>query len=342
MKIAIILPSLRNVGPVKVALNIIESLIKKSDIELTVFYIKNSIELIFPCEVKKLSIRNIFSLYKYDVIHSHMLRPDVITSLLPFFHGKKISTIHNIVDDDLYFTHGKFISKLFSIIWVNRWKKFDNIVVLSKTALEFYVKKGLPSEKLSIIYNGMPDCLNSLNINKSDENKILEFSKNKKIIGSMCLFNKRKGLDQIITALPLLENYCLILIGDGPIKNELLELARIHDVSDRVLFLGYRENAKCYLNIFDIYAMPSRSEGFSLALIEAASAAMPIVCSNIDVFKEAFEPDEVSFFELDNINSFIEEVSHLPKTKGLMAREKYLKEYTVPIMANKYFSLYNK
>ena len=75
----------------------------------------------------------------------------------------------------------------------------------------------------------------------------------------------------IIQALQELPQTKFCIIGDGKIKNDLIQLSVKLKVSDRVLFLGYKKDAYKYLPYFDVYAIPSHSEGFPLAMLEAAA-----------------------------------------------------------------------
>ncbi|MFQ2414362.1 glycosyltransferase family 4 protein [Aeromonas caviae] len=342
MKVAIIIPSLKNVGPVKVAFDLVSSLFR--EIDFTVFYIKESSGFEFPCNTQKLTWRNILSLYDYDVIHSHMLRPDFITAALPFFRGKKITTIHNMVEEDVFFTHGRLISYIVSPIWITIWKRFDRLVVLTDVARNYYFNFGLLNNKLHVINNGVATSIVPVDIPNEDQNIIDDFSNEKKILGSVCLFNHRKGLDQVIRTLPILKDFCFVVIGDGPIKDELNELAESLGVSDRFLMIGFREYAKKYIELFDIYMMPSRSEGFGLAMVEAISVKKPVVCSNIDVFKSMFSENEVSYFNLEDTSSLISAIYNAVEhsdTYSNNAYSKFLQCYTTDIMAKKYFEVYS-
>lgn len=342
MKVAIVVPSLKIVGPVKVAFDLVSSL--SNEIDFTVFYIKESSGFDFPCSTKKLTWRNILSLYNFDVIHSHMLRPDLITAALPFFRGKKIATIHNMVKEDVLFTHGNFISSLITPIWVTIWKRFERLIVLTDVARNYYLNLGLSNYKLHVINNGVVMSNKNVCIPQEDKKLIDDFSKGKKILGSVCLFNHRKGLDQVIRVLPMLKDFCFVVVGDGPIKNELVELAESLGVSDRFLILGFRENAKKYIESFDIYMMPSRSEGFGLAMVEAVSVKKAVVCSNIDVFKSMFSESEVSYFHLEDMSSLITAITNAVAHSvaySSNAYSKYLQFYTADIMANKYYDVYN-
>jgi glycosyltransferase involved in cell wall biosynthesis len=114
-------------------------------------------------------------------------------------------------------------------------------------------------------------------------------------------------------------------------------------ISDRCLFCGFRSNASVYLRYFDIFVMPSRSEGFGLALIEAIQQKIPVICSDISVFKELFSDNEVTFFELGDQGSLADAIKTVTETghnKAELAYAKYLNHYTSSIMAKNYYELY--
>ncbi|MBO1550549.1 glycosyltransferase family 4 protein [Yersinia pseudotuberculosis] len=348
MKIAMITPSLRNVGPVKVALDIITELVDGDsalDISFTVFYLDEKVEVSFPCQQVKLTWRNILELYDYDVIHSHMLRPDLLNSLLPFYKGMKISTIHNIVKTDLLFSHGKTVSFLFSNVWKLIWKGIHKKVVLTNYAKKYYSNEmSIPLDEITVINNGVkkiekPDSFSG------DLAEKIGFFKEKKyiVLGSVALFNDRKGLEQVIKLLVKKTDYAYVIIGDGPSKNYLKKLAEECEVSNRVFFSGFMHNGKDYIYMLDCYMMPSREEGFPLALTEAISTNVVTVCSDIPVFKEILDEASTSYFALDDINSLSLAVERSISNRVALsasAYKKYCLEYTREIMAKKYVELY--
>jgi glycosyltransferase involved in cell wall biosynthesis len=343
VKLAIIVPSLRNVGPVRVAYDLVCALVHKPDFEVTVFYLDENVELEFPCEVKKLRLDTLLSLYSFDLIHSHMIKPDFINAFLPFFNGKKVSTIHNMVEADLYYSHGIILSKIISKLWLVLWKRLDKRVVLSDVAINYYAELGLNSNKNIRIYNGVAGEKVVLTKQDSNWERIIDLKKQYSVLGTISLFNHRKGLDQVIKALPYMENCVFVVIGDGPIKNELQSLACELGVEDRVLFLGFLHNARAYLSAFDIYMMPSREEGFCLALLDAIVARVPTVCSDIPVFLESFEPDEVSFFKLEDIDSLVNAVALFdndPVSFSQKAKLRFDNNYTQAQMVDNYLELF--
>lgn len=73
----------------------------------------------------------------------------------------------------------------------------------------------------------------------------------------------------------------LIIIGDGKLRDELQQKARILGISSRVIFSGYREDARALLRGLDIFVFPSLAEGLGVALIEAMASGLPVIASDV-------------------------------------------------------------
>src|SRR6185503_10033840 len=69
----------------------------------------------------------------------------------------------------------------------------------------------------------------------------------------------------------------LIIVGDGPLKKYLVQLAKDLKIDDKVKFLGFREDIPQILAAIDIFVLPSTMEGISLTLLEAMAAGKPVV-----------------------------------------------------------------
>lgn len=73
----------------------------------------------------------------------------------------------------------------------------------------------------------------------------------------------------------------LVLLGEGPLASALRERAQALGVGDRVLLPGARDDVDALLPGFDVFALPSLTEGLSIALLEACAAGLAIVASNV-------------------------------------------------------------
>jgi glycosyltransferase involved in cell wall biosynthesis/ribosomal protein S18 acetylase RimI-like enzyme len=107
-----------------------------------------------------------------------------------------------------------------------------------------------------------------------------------------------KGVQYLIEAAALLprgeRRYRLVIAGDGPARPYLERLARDRGVCDTVTFLGFREDVGALLAAADLVALPSLREGLSISMLEAMSAAKPIIASSIGSHREVAAKAEMA------------------------------------------------
>lgn len=114
------------------------------------------------------------------------------------------------------------------------------------------------------------------------------------VIGSVGRMTSEKNQIHLVNIMPELlkkrEDCFLLLIGAGSEMESIKEYAVQLGVSEHVLFLGSQQNVYEWLNVFDVFVMPSLYEGFPIAAIEAASNGLPLVLSDTIT-------DELTFLE---------------------------------------------
>lgn len=345
MKVAIIVSRIDQLGPVKVIQNLVNELSRIDGLIIKVFYLDKNVDqhINMDVPVERLERRN-FCFAEYDIIHTNGIRPD----LFAYLNRKKIryhiSTIHNFVFEDLEFTYNRLISFLFGNIWLILWRKADKLVCVSK-AIRTYYAKWYSLSKLVVMYNGIAETDCTFQPDYEIIRSIDKYrSKGLKVLVSVGNLTKRKGIDQILHLVTENKGLAFMIIGDGKELPNLVQLSKKLNITDRCIFCGFQINAVNYLKHFDFFIMPSRSEGFGLALIEAVQQKIPVICSDIEVFKELFNPDEVTFIKLDDKASFassLRTAMETGKAKVKMAYSRYLNNYTDNLMAKQYYKLYN-
>ncbi len=104
---------------------------------------------------------------------------------------------------------------------------------------------------------------------------------------------RMKGIDEVIEAIPkLLPNHpqlTYVVMGEGTDRGRLEAKARSLGIADNVVFTGRveeREKAEHY-RLVDVFAMPSRGEGFGFVFLEALACGVPVVAGNDDGGREA-------------------------------------------------------
>ena len=93
-----------------------------------------------------------------------------------------------------------------------------------------------------------------------------------------------KNLGLLIRSIPLCRQRpkCVMLVGDGPQRDELQALCRREGVDDIVAFVGVRADVRPYLHAADVFAFPSCFESFGLSLVEAMACGLPSVVLRSD------------------------------------------------------------
>ncbi len=129
-------------------------------------------------------------------------------------------------------------------------------------------------------YAGLADTADRAEIRRE-----LDLPSEAVVIGCVGLLWQAKGQEYLIRALRDIRSgerpVVLLLVGSGSDEQALRACAKETGVSERVRFLGWRSDVPRLLQALDLYVQPSLSEGFGLAVVEAAAAGLPIVASRV-------------------------------------------------------------
>jgi glycosyltransferase involved in cell wall biosynthesis len=231
-----------------------------------------------------------------DIIHSSLWSANIM--------GRLVSKIFNIpiicdIHGDVFF-QGKFRNLLEKMtILIPK-----NIVVVSKSvkkALEDNIiskiknpkKRELLKSKISLIQNGVDvDFLINKQKNEQTLRQDLGFCDDDFIVGSVGRLEEIKSYDVLIKAFSLFlseitsnkENFRkpkLCLVGDGSQKNKLVRLANDLGINSHVKFVGWQSDTYKFYSIFDCFVLSSKSEGLSIALLEALSFGLPLISTHL-------------------------------------------------------------
>ena len=119
------------------------------------------------------------------------------------------------------------------------------------------------------------------------------------VIGTVGRLAVVKRQDRILTALSELTarypNSHVILVGDGPERSRLEELAIALGIANRVHFTGYQSHPASFLRAMDVFALTSQSEGLPISLLEAWAARLPVVCTSVGGIPDVIVDGENGF-----------------------------------------------
>jgi glycosyltransferase involved in cell wall biosynthesis len=344
LKIAYIVPSLIQRGPIIFTNNIINGLLDDPSVQMEVFYLRNEQGLHFGVPSHLLTLKNFHRLFEFDILHSTQFIPDLLVALLPIARKRKVSGMLNFLEEDLGYRYSKAIVWPVSKVYFWALRRFKGIIYYSKTMNDYYHPKLNNLNAITIdpgIADPEPGTIDPEDLPLFDELRARKL----KIIGTVCMINKRKGLDQVVRSLEIMPDCAFVVVGEGAEGNFLNTLAVDLGVKDRFHIIGFRDKSYRYNTQFDVYAMVSRSEGFGLALLEAMRSGIPVVCSRLPVYSESMGENDIAFFEVDDIPDLVSTIRKVLKapTPWIEATQDiFNKRFSSAVMCRHHLDYYQK
>ena len=171
------------------------------------------------------------------------------------------------------------------------------------------------------------------------------------VLGTVARLEPPKGVDILLEAVGILHQRGMdvrcVIVGEGSCRQELEAQARALGISDVVRFAGARRDIPLILSLLDIFVLPSRFEGLSLALLEAMAAARPVVATavsgSVEVIRDGENGVLVPREDPAMMAEAIRQLAVTPERAqqmGEQARADVLRHFTVDVVARQYEALY--
>jgi glycosyltransferase involved in cell wall biosynthesis len=198
------------------------------------------------------------------------------------------------------------------------------------------------SDKITVIHNGMP--LNKVlrNERKIDSNAPFRLI-------TIARFEKQKDYQTLFESLSKLErdDWELSCVGDGPMLEEMKALCFSLGISEKIQFLGRRTDVPTLLAASDGFLLSSFWEGFPRSILEAMSASLPVIATNVAGVVESVLDGETGYtVPVKDSKIFSHRIGLLLNDReqahkmGLRGNENFLRQFTFDIMSEKYFQIY--
>lgn len=172
-----------------------------------------------------------------------------------------------------------------------------------KAGAWFYNKKIINSNKYFFIHNAIDVKKFSFsNIERKKMRKVLNINNDTFVIGHVGRFVPQKNHSFLIDIFnevnKINSNSILLLIGQGPLVNEIKEKVEKYSLTEKVFFLGQRRDLDKLYQIFDVFVLPSIYEGLPLVGVEAQASGLPCVFSS-SITEEVKINDNVEYVSLE-------------------------------------------
>jgi glycosyltransferase involved in cell wall biosynthesis len=217
-----------------------------------------------------------------DVVHAHNLVPNYYCAIAMRAAWRTPALVGTCHDMGTRLFDPRLRNRYrWSVPYTQRFAMVADLVYAN------YVNRGLiPAERSQVIYNGIPvDRYLRGAGPRALARQRLNLPTDALVIGAVGRLVALKNHASLLHALPLLcadfPQLRLVLVGSGEMDAELKSIALASGITNRVVFTGERPDVAALLAAFDVFALPSITEGMSIALLEACAAALPIVATRV-------------------------------------------------------------
>lgn len=249
----------------------------------------------------------LFNKLKPYVVHGNTPKAGLLSMMAAWICG---------VPKRIYFIHG---------LRYEGAEGFKRILLLNMERLTCYfanevftvsygVKDKLKSDKITdkkIQINGN-GSINGINANaflpdveqKQKYHLEQQLPENTIIFGFVGRIVRDKGINELVEAFLMLlqkhKNTKLLLVGDYEEELDPIDIAtkRAIEDNDKIILTGWQKDIRPYLNLMDIFVLPSYREGFGISIMEAAAMNIPAICSNIsgcnEIIKDGYNGKLIS------------------------------------------------
>ena len=287
-------------------------------------------------------------------------KPDIVHSrnwgAIEAVVAAKLARVPRVIHSE----HGRDINTMHGDPWRRRvFRRFcyglaDEVFAVSRELREHYARQlGLAPAKISVIPNGVD--LNRFHPDASTRSRLrtqLDAGENEVVVGTVGRLDPVKdhasllaAAEQVITAgMPVR----IVIVGDGPGKDQLQSaIEKSAVLRGRVTLAGESGKPEEWLNSFDVFTLPSLSEGMSNTVLEAMATELPCVVTAVGANPDLVESDKTGFlFEPRDFRALAGRILQLGSDRGLRlafgrrARQKVEVEFSLQRMLENYSRLY--
>jgi glycosyltransferase involved in cell wall biosynthesis len=223
---------------------------------------------------------------RFDLIHAH--HPIAALAMKRVFPDTPVlMTVHSSYERELILNgriadggpEHRFLTSLYGELE----SKTDLLMTVSRSFAAYLGAFIRNPERITVIPNGY------------DEKRFKPISHDNAVaqLVTVCRLVPAKGLDILLQACAELRtrnrSFVLHVIGDGPIRPELEDMARRLGIYDDTIFYGYMLHPEELLPFFDVFVLPSRAEAFGSVFAEAALCLLALVGTNVGGIAEQIE-----------------------------------------------------
>ena len=292
-----------------------------------------------------------------DIVHSHGILSDFCAAFIlsrnPAWRTRHVITLHSL--PWIGFGLGKPKTLVYKQMHAFSMRRATQVIAVSKWLGNQINVSDFNKNKIHVVYNGLDrEKYDLLYRRRHDKRK--KDQTGKTMIGYAGRLSKEKGVAFFVRALALLAGTPPlppgiegVIVGDGNERERLEELIADLRLTETVKILGFQEEVERFLAHFNIFVLPSMTEGFPMILLEAGAMGIPIVATKVggtpELIRNGVDGLLVSPGSAEALAKAISEIARDPDLGIKMAeslRVRIQEKFTLDTMAKETLKVYRK
>ena len=288
-----------------------------------------------------------------DVVHTHTYKDSFIGTLVARSLGIPyvVRIVHGLPEPFMGLRNAKMVAYTAADRLMTGW--FVDRVVAVSSDIEKVLIGMYGSNRVSCIHNGID--LEAVRVTTSREafRRKWQIPEDAVVIGTVGRLVPVKGHAILLEATRILQasigNVALVLVGDGPLRKDLEANAKRLGLEKSVIFAGQQDQSYDFMNMMDVFVLPSLHEGIPMVVLEALALQRPVVATRVGGIPEVIEHGQTGFLaepsDASSLARLLQRlVEDLPMAVsiGKAGRTRVEEKFTARTMAGKTAELYEQ
>jgi glycosyltransferase involved in cell wall biosynthesis len=287
---------------------------------------------------------------RFSLIHTHDYKANIIGGIAAKLAGvKSVATVHLHTET----THRLRLYKSIDLLAL---RFSPRVIAVSESLRQYLITAGLSPQKVVTVHNAVDSEMFASGVSFHNDKTLkdrLGIGSDQHIVSIIGRLTSQKGhryfLESAKRILEVLPESRFLIIGDGPLREELESLSLSLGIAQAVRFLGYRQDIATLMAISDVIAMPSLQEGLPYVLLEALALARPVVGTQVGGIPEVVRHGETGLLvpprDSEGLAEAIIQLLRNPEetaSLGERGRELVSREFNVETMVRKIAAVYTE
>lgn len=281
-----------------------------------------------------------------DILHCHEQKSDAYGWLAAHRTGRRI------IGTNHCWNRATLLQTAYELLDGVMFRGFDHVVAVAPHLKPMMRRFGVPERRISVIPNGVALDRFRRVADVSGLRQTLGIGPDCLVIGNVGRLIATKGHRPLLESARLVfrdfPRARLLLVGDGPMKEELRARAEQLGIGGQVVFAGFRTDMAELYSIMDLFVSSSISEASPMVILEAMATGLPVVAVSVGGIPDVIEDRRNGFLlpdaDPEALSRRISQLLASPETRlevGGRAEQTVREEYTVERTIRRYENIYD-